>query len=255
MALTLADWEAPMLPQRIKGLITNYLASRGLYITPSLQRSSDQWGDIDKALIRHPFRNFVDVGANVGQSIESMLQFRPDARIWAIEPNAAVCAQLSAKYQGNPHVDCSNLALGAGAGQGTLNVTRTSSTSYLERGLQPVAKDEIVAQQPVAVQTLDAFCREKGIESIDYLKIDAEGSDLDVLRGAEGLLSSGAIYIVECECGMHPGNKVHVPVETIKAYLEARNYRVFGIYEQSSEWLERKPYLRRVNALFLLDAA
>ena len=155
----------------------------------------------------------------------------------------------------HPRVDCANLALGAAAGQGTLNVTRTSTTSHLERGAQSVAPEEIVAQQPVAVQTLDAFCRDKAIESIDYLKIDAEGSDLDVLRGAEGLLSSGAIYLIECECGMHPGNKVHVPFEAVKAHLEAHSYRVFGIYEQSSEWLERKPFLRRVNALFLLDSA
>lgn len=245
-----------MIPRRVKTLFMNYLASRGLYITPSLQRSSDQWRDIDQALGRHPFHNFVDVGANVGQSIEAMLRFRSDARIWAIEPNAEVHQQLSAKFQGNPRVDCSRLALGACEGRGTLHLTRTSSTSFLERGdgAPSVATDQIVAQQSVEVATLDAFCRRKGIERIDYLKIDAEGSDLDVLRGAEHLLQSAKVFLVECECGMHPGNKVHVPFETIKAHLEARNYRVFGLYEQSSEWLERKPFLRRVNALFLLDA-
>lgn len=242
-----------MLPRILKKAIASSLASRGLYITSSLQRSSDQWADIDKALSSHAFRNFLDVGANVGQSVESMLAFRSDARIWAIEPNAAVCDQLNAKFAANPHVDCSNVALGAVPGQGTLNVTRTSSTSHIERGAQSVAQEEIVAQQPVAIQTLDAFCREKRIERIDYLKIDAEGSDLDVLRGAEGMLSTGAIFLVECECGMHPNNKVHVPFEAIKAHLEERSYRVFGIYEQSSEWLQRKPFLRRVNALFLLD--
>lgn len=242
-----------MLPAIVKKLVANYLASRGLYITPSLRRTSNQWADIDQALSRHSFRDFVDVGANVGQAVESLLQFRPDARIWAVEPNAAVYEQLNAKFQSDSRVDCSNLALGADQGQGTLNVTRTSSTSYLERGTQPIAHDEIVAQQPVAIHTLDGFCRDKGIERIDYLKIDAEGSDLDVLRGAENLLSNGAVFLIECECGMHPGNHVHVPFETIKAHLEARNYRVFGIYEQSSEWLERKPFLRRVNALFLFS--
>jgi len=148
------------------------------------------------------------------------------------------------------------LAISADEGQGILHVTRTSSTSFLDRGdgTQPVATDEIVAQQSVEVETLDAFCRRKGIDRIDYLKIDAEGSDLDVLCGAEHLLQSGTVQIVECECGMHPGNKVHVPSEAIKAHLEARNCRVFGLYEQSSEWLERKPFLRRINALFLLDA-
>ena len=245
-----------MLSRPIKSLVSRWLAARGLYITSSLQRSSDQWNDIDKALSRHPFHNFVDVGANVGQSVEAMLRFRPDAFIWAIEPNAEAHRQLSAAFQDNPRVDCSRMAFGAREGQGTLHVTRTSSTSFLERtgGAQPVATDEIIARQSVEVTTLDAFCRGKGIDRIDYLKIDAEGSDLDVLRGAEGLLGNGDIFVVECECGMHPGNRVHVPFETIKAHLGARNYRVFGLYEQSSEWLERKPFLRRVNAVFLLDA-
>lgn len=241
-----------MLSRWIKRRVHAYLASRGLYLTPGLQRSSDQWNDIDKALSRHSFRNFVDVGANIGQSVEAMLRFRPQARIWAIEPNAEVYQQLQAKFQANAQVDCSNLALGKEERQGLLNVTRASSTSYLESGAQPIAPEEIVTQQPVAVQTLDAFCRQKGIERIDYLKIDAEGSDLDVLRGAESLLRDGRVYVVQCECGMHPCNKVHIPFEAIKAHLEARSYRVFGIYEQSSEWLERKPFLRRVNALFLL---
>jgi FkbM family methyltransferase len=241
-----------MPSRRIRSWIERALASRGLYLTSGLQRTSSQWEDIDRALGAHPFRSFVDVGANLGQSVDAMLAFRPDARIWAIEPNAAVYGQLRLRFQGIPQVDCSNLALAAGAGQGTLNITRTSSTSYLERGSQPLALEEIVAQQPVAVQTLDGFCRDKGIERIDYLKIDAEGSDLDVLRGADGLLRAGRVFLVECECGMHPGNRVHAPFEAVKAHLETRDYRVFGIYEQSSEWLERKPFLRRVNALFLL---
>jgi FkbM family methyltransferase len=244
-----------MLSRAVRKLINRCLAPWGLHITPNLRRTSSQWDDIEQALSLHTFRNFVDVGANVGQSVEAMLAFRPDARIWAFEPNVALHKLLSAKFQANPRVECANFAVGADLGRATLNVTRNSSMSYLERGSQPIAANEIVARQPVAVQTLDGFCREKGIERIDYLKIDAEGSDLDVLRGAERLLSNGDIFMVECECGMHPGNKVHVPFEAVKAHLEARNYRVFGLYEQSSEWLERKPFLRRVNALFLLDAA
>jgi hypothetical protein len=51
----------------------------------------------------------------------------------------------------------------------------------------------------VCCTTLSAYCREKGIDRIDVLKIDTEGHDLAVLQGAEQMLSKGAIRFVYVE--------------------------------------------------------
>ena len=48
----------------------------------------------------------------------------------------------------------------------------------------------------VKVITLDDFCSDKGIERISVLKIDTEGHDLAVLKGATGLLKRGAVDFV-----------------------------------------------------------
>lgn len=53
------------------------------------------------------------------------------------------------------------------------------------------------------------------------------------------------------EVSMNPGNTYHVSFETIKKYLEKYDYRIFGIYEQTSKWLIQAPVLRRVNILFV----
>ena len=52
---------------------------------------------------------------------------------------------------------------------------------------------------PVQVTTLDAFCTTQGVDRIDFLKLDIEGSELPALRGAERLLHEGCIGCVMVE--------------------------------------------------------
>ena len=99
--------------------------------------------------------------------------------------------------------------------------------------------------------TLDDFCQDQKINHISYLKVDTEGADLDVLQGARGALERNEIDFVEVEAGMNPHNKYHVPLEKLKSFLEGHDYYIFGIYEQVREWIEKKPNLRRTNAVFI----
>jgi hypothetical protein len=51
------------------------------------------------------------------------------------------------------------------------------------------------------VDTLDAYCLRNGVERIDLLKVDVEGHELAVLRGARRLFERGAIHRVLFEFG------------------------------------------------------
>ncbi|MBK8024283.1 MAG: FkbM family methyltransferase [Chloroflexi bacterium] len=53
----------------------------------------------------------------------------------------------------------------------------------------------------VKVDTLDDYCARNAVESIDYLKIDVEGYEMEVMLGAESLLSSGQIGLIHFEYG------------------------------------------------------
>jgi hypothetical protein len=53
----------------------------------------------------------------------------------------------------------------------------------------------------VSVASLDDFCKRHSIRSIDLLKLDAEGHELPILRGASGLLRDGAIRAIQFEFG------------------------------------------------------
>src|SRR3990170_1501252 len=108
-----------------------------------------------------------------------------------------------------------------------------------------------VTTESVDIVTLDEFCHTKRIDQINYLKIDTEGGDLEVLKGAVNMLTEQRIDLVEVEAGMNPSNNRHVPFEALKEFLESHRYFLFGIYEQVNEWPTREPHLRRTNPLFI----
>jgi FkbM family methyltransferase len=70
------------------------------------------------------------------------------------------------------------------------------STSASEAGFGPERLGEVIT---VPLVTLDDYCAEHGIERVDLLKIDTEGHDLGVLRGAERMLRAGRIEMAQFE--------------------------------------------------------
>ena len=51
----------------------------------------------------------------------------------------------------------------------------------------------------MACTTVDDFCRANGVDKIDVLKVDAEGYDLHVIKGASRMLSEGRIDFIYAE--------------------------------------------------------
>ncbi|MGP0101307.1 MAG: FkbM family methyltransferase [Solirubrobacteraceae bacterium] len=189
-----------------------------------------------------------DVGANVGQSAELFLRAYPAAKIYCFEPVAASFHALRETLaEKGGQVELHQLAMGAERGQARI---ATSGTGTCATMMTPTTAGYQQSEE-IRVDTLDTFCSDAGITRIDYLKIDTEGNDLNVLRGAEHLLGDGGATVVEVEAGMHPENRLHVPLEDLKAHLQEYGYRCFGIYEPVAEWTTGEPFLRRVNAVFI----
>lgn len=198
-----------------------------------------------------------DVGANRGQSAVEYSRCFPDARIYCFEPVRSTFLKLRDRTSGMSHVQCHNVAFGAARGAARMMVDEKSELSFIVEDGDPAAAD--VPLEDVRLETLDHFCDEEGLEHVDLLKVDTEGQDLEVLRGGARLLDEMRISVLQVEAGMSRTNNRHVAFETFREYLEPRRYALFGMYEQVHEWIDMKPQLRRVNAVFIssriIDAA
>ena len=56
----------------------------------------------------------------------------------------------------------------------------------------------------IRLETLDSFVAEHGVHQVDLLKIDVEGYELEVLKGASAALERGAVRYVYAECVFAP---------------------------------------------------
>ncbi len=77
----------------------------------------------------------------------------------------------------------------------------TISRKFIMQILQPFKRIGGFSEINVQTQTLDNFCLSNKIENIDILKIDTEGNDLNVLKGAKKLLSENKINVIYTEIG------------------------------------------------------
>lgn len=223
----------------------------GTHIYRTLPRGVDRFADIKSCLPNLHVGVVFDVGANIGQSARSFRTNLQDAKIYCFEPVGATYRQLEGRLRGDDNVEIFRLALGAESGPGTMVLEGISEMYFLRRASGMAAGNAPVEQ--VTVETLDHFCQGNGIERINYLKIDTEGADLDVLKGAEDMLRQQQVDVIEAECGMNGRNKRHVGLEALTSFLEDKNYLLFGIYEQVNEWPTRAPNLRRANPIFISE--
>ncbi len=233
----------------LKGQLWKWIGrATGNHIFRSLPRGVDVFHDIAKDLPQQRFEIFFDVGANIGQSAQEYTKKFPSARIVSFEPVPATFKQLQKNLTHFARVRCVPLALASRAGQCSMLALGTSPSNRLVSTGEPADSEKTIS---VEQQTLDHFCDTEKISHIHYLKIDTEGADLDVLRGAEKMLAQQNIDLVQVEAGMNPRNTHHVPFEELKKHLEQHDYFLFGIYEQRREIFSGEPHLRRTNCVFV----
>jgi len=142
-----------------------------------------------------------DVGAHVGKYSAQLIRSFPKADVYAFEPNPATFAQLSERFA-NGEIHCINLGVSSEAGRMEMYVYPDNPTTSHATAYREVITDLNAAQAQrvdVSVTTLDDFCRDQAITRVDFLKIDTEGHELEVLRGATGLLARGGLPVVQFE--------------------------------------------------------
>jgi FkbM family methyltransferase len=211
----------------------------GYKIIPS-KHGVDELRDLRRLLPKQAFSVIFDVGANQGDVAAAFRREFPSATIYCFEPNTRLVTSLRRR---DPRFKVHSIALSSRVGVAGFD------TSAATPDLYGLTEDPAAASVPL--DTIDNFCADHCIERISYLKIDTEGHDLEVIRGAHGLLEHERIDALQAEVSMSPDNTRHVGFFQISSHLENYGYRLFGLYEQMHEWPTRRPNLRRANAIYI----
>ncbi len=202
--------------QFIKRTIRKLLRGLGYDITrlnPE-QLGVDPFRDMGQLLTGVSQPTILDVGANVGQSVDRFRAALPAAVIHSFEPSPATFAKLMQHCEGLVGIRTWNY--GVGAATGTLPLlenTFSDMSSFLAPG--PTGWGEVAQTTTVPVMTLDAFADREGIERIHVLKSDTQGYDFEVFKGAQGLMRAGRIQLIYYEV------TVSAMYQGLPAYYEA----------------------------------
>jgi len=145
-----------------------------------------------------------DVGANHGQyATELIKHFRDiDYTIYSFEPSAKSYAILQTNIAGNNRIHTFPFGFSNEEKEIKLFMAADNSAiaSVYDRRLEhfDIAMD---VQEVIRVTTLDTFCSQNNIGNIDFLKIDVEGHELEVFKGAAGMIKKGNIKYIQFEFG------------------------------------------------------
>ena len=159
-----------------------------------------------------------DVGANAGQSVKRFRNYLPNATILSFEPYPPVFEILKKKEITDKNLKCFNIGIGStkgsfsfyknpDSGSNSFFKINIHSSSYALSNSVEAKKNhnkttpkealEFNSKTNVFVDTLDNICKKESVDHIDILKIDTQGFEEEVLKGAVNMLKN--TFIIELE--------------------------------------------------------
>lgn len=144
-----------------------------------------------------------DVGANTGSYTRQLAEIYPQVAIYCFEPNPATYKSLKNNVKSLDNVEALNIGLGSQRGNLSIytyeSELESEHASMYKGVLSDLHLSENLIEKQVAIETINEFCKEKNIGKIDFLKIDTEGFEFEVLKGAASMLAEGNIPVIQFE--------------------------------------------------------
>jgi FkbM family methyltransferase len=229
------------------GLIARNVAMRGAHVGEVLNAvKHERW------LTRAEIGTVIDVGAHKGEFASGIKSVLPNALLYAFEPQPDCHAVLAERVKKYPGVETRCLALGKHIGISEFHRNAFSKSSSLlamsdlHRAAYPwTAREEHTS---VRVSTLDNELGSLDLPGKILLKIDVQGYELEVLKGAAKLLERVDYVLVETSVGgrLYEGEATF---EEVSTHLARLGFSYAGNWDQMANPLDGRTL--QVDALFV----
>lgn len=186
----------------------------------------------------------IDAGANVGNVTLRLARLFPQSSIVAFEPIADTVGTLRNRTGGLANVTIVQAALGDESGTVRLNVNGCPGTSSVlpsaERSIRYHGNNLVTKRiEEAPMWALDDWAESNGIDRVDFIKADVQGYELQVLKGAEGLLRS-SVSAVYSEAQMTPLYDGAALYSDIDLFLRDCGFEMYQMHEIFSNGVEQR---------------
>jgi len=193
--------------------------------------------------VLEPGMIFFDVGSNAGVFAISAAKKIGGKGVFAFEPYSSTCKLLKRNLVLNRLTDVNvvQMALGDSVGEGMLQVNARGKDGLNTLGQATHPDSKVVGQEKVRITTVDVFMKDHKIPRVDVMKVDIEGAELMLFRGARDLLERADAPLILYEgFGFLTRGFAYHPVE-ILWFLESCGYTLFVLNSETGEISELKP--------------
>lgn len=202
-------------------------------------RTNGELRTIHKLAAAGAVKTVFDVGANRGDWSELASQSFAQAQVHAFEIVPETFRHLQQRFGGNGRVRINEIGLAEE--EGTLDVYFSPDRDVLATcvaGFSESFHKYEPAKRAVPVTTGDLYCASHGVEKIDFLKVDVEGFEPQVLRGFGGMLERGKVDAIQFEYG-YINIDTRFLLKDFYALLTQRNMTIGKIYP---DYVDFRPY-------------
>lgn len=192
-------------------------------------------------LYKCAFKNPVifDVGANRGEYCEGILSEFPKSQIYAFEPSTLMSEALKKRFTATKQVSVCSYGLGDKTQE--MSLYKESADARISSLTKLGVTDDQYTEK-VDIRKLDEVVLQLDVDVIHLLKIDVEGHELDVIRGADKMIVSGRVKIIQFELG---GSSIdtHTTFKDIYDYLIDCQFTIYLIQRRGTQEITSYNYL------------
>lgn len=182
-----------------------------------------------QAMTEHlsPNGTFIDVGAHIGYySLKAAGVVGPNGHVLAVEPNPQTLPKLRANIQASDARAVGVWPVACAQTESTLEfyAAPRSNTGESSLSKENASQDSpATAKYSVRARPLDAIVKEAKLDRVDVIKIDVEGAEFEVLKGAvQTLTDYRPVLIVEIDSSQL--KSMGTSVEEVTRFLAAHGY-------------------------------
>ncbi len=171
------------------------------------------------------FNTVLDIGSNKGQFILLLENFFKDVEIYSFEPIKEILEKQKKFFMFKKNIHFFNVGLGQEIEKKNFYITkRKDSSSFLKSNISINSDYQINDNREIQIETLDNLLLNQNLKSPILAKIDVQGYELKVLKGADILLKKIKYLIVEVS---EDQLYINQPISTeIINFLKERNFIV-----------------------------